>query len=194
MKSILFLIETIYSNISRCNYLRKAKYFLNFFFHFRNLDSIWYIFKKKMALIADVFLNFRTRRDVVRCMSKKSLFREHLDKLYRNWPKHCSKLNNSMVTTFIYPCVHAPKHSSKRHDTTITIVIDPCEWNWGWKSLSGLYPKSSECLLIHWLPMTSILFLTETIYCNIFRSNYLRIKNLFLDVSCFVLFLFFCIS
>ena len=108
---------------------QKRKIFSEFFFPFSKFRFNLVHFQKKMALIADVFLNFRTRRDVVRCMSKKSLFREHLDKLYRNWPKHCSKLNNSTVTTFIYPCVHAPKHSSKPHDTTITIVIDPCEWN-----------------------------------------------------------------
>ena len=28
--------------------------------------------------------------------------------------------------------------------------------------------------------MTSILFLTEAIYCNIFRSNYIRIEKYFL--------------
>ena len=118
--SILFLIETIYSNISRSNYLRNEKYFLNFFFHFLNLVSIWYIFKKRMGLIADVFLKFWTTRDVVRYMSKKSLFRKHLDKLHRNWLKHYSKLNDSTITTF----------------------IDPCERNSVWKSLSELYTES----------------------------------------------------
>ena len=64
MKCILFLIETIYSNILRCNYRQNGKLFLNFFFlHFRNLDSI---FKKKMDLIADVFLNLRTPKNDVR--------------------------------------------------------------------------------------------------------------------------------
>ena len=66
MKSILFLIQTIYSNIFKWDYLRKKKIFLIFFLHFRNLDSILNIFKKKMTLIADVFLNLRTPKDVVR--------------------------------------------------------------------------------------------------------------------------------
>ena len=66
MKSILLLIETIYSNILKCNYLRNENYFLNFFFNFRNLDWILNIFLKKMTLIADVFLNLRTRKNVVR--------------------------------------------------------------------------------------------------------------------------------
>ena len=66
MTSILFLTEAIYCNIFRCNYLRNEKYFMNFFFNFLNLDSILNIFKKKMTLIADVFLNLRTPKDVVR--------------------------------------------------------------------------------------------------------------------------------
>ena len=73
--SILFLIETIYSNIFRCNYLKKKKKtFLNFFLHFRNLDLILDIFRKKMTLIADVFSILRTPKYLVRWMSKKSRF------------------------------------------------------------------------------------------------------------------------
>ena len=56
MTTILFLIEAIYSNIFKCIYLRKEKYFVDFFFYFLNLDSILNIFKKKMMLIAHVFL------------------------------------------------------------------------------------------------------------------------------------------
>ena len=66
MASIVFLIETIYSNIFRCNYLRNEKMFFNFFLHFRNLDSILIILKKKTTLIADVFLILQTPKNVVR--------------------------------------------------------------------------------------------------------------------------------
>ena len=66
MASIPFLIETIYSNIFRSNYLRNEKYFLNIFLHFQKLDSILNIFSKKMTLIPDVFLNLRARKNVVR--------------------------------------------------------------------------------------------------------------------------------
>ena len=66
MTIMLFLTEAIYYNFLRCNYLRKKKYFLDFFWNFQNLDSIFDIFKRKMTLIADVFLNLRTRKDVVR--------------------------------------------------------------------------------------------------------------------------------
>ena len=71
MAGIVFLTEAIYCNIFRCNYLRNENLFLNFsffsfFWHFLNLDSILNIFKKKMTLTADVFLNLRTPKNVVR--------------------------------------------------------------------------------------------------------------------------------
>ena len=47
IRSIDFWIETIFSNILRCNYLRNKKCFLNSFLHFPNLVSIFKIFKKK---------------------------------------------------------------------------------------------------------------------------------------------------
>ena len=62
---MLFLIETIFSNIFKSNYLRKKKYFQFFFCSFLNLDSIFNIFKKKMTLTSDVFLNLWTPKDVV---------------------------------------------------------------------------------------------------------------------------------
>ena len=46
---------------------QKGKTFSQFFFsHFLNLDSILKTLKKMMTLIADVFLNLRTRKKVVR--------------------------------------------------------------------------------------------------------------------------------
>ena len=47
MTSILFLTEAVYCNIFRCNYLKKEKYFLDFFLNFLNLDSILKIFETK---------------------------------------------------------------------------------------------------------------------------------------------------
>ena len=66
MTSILFLIETIYWKIYRCNYLTNKKVFFNFFWHFENLDSILKVFKKKMTLIADVFLTLWALKNAVR--------------------------------------------------------------------------------------------------------------------------------
>ena len=66
MTSILVLIETIYCNILRCNYLRNKKTFSQFLYHFGNLDSILKIFKKKMIFIADAVLNLLTPKKMVR--------------------------------------------------------------------------------------------------------------------------------
>ena len=66
MWSIVFLTEAIYCNIFRCNYLRNEKYFLTFFLHFVNLDSILDIFQKQMTVTADVFLKLLTPKDMVR--------------------------------------------------------------------------------------------------------------------------------
>ena len=81
MTSIFFLIDATYCNILRWNYVRNKKNVLNFFFlDFRYLDSILNIFKKKATLIADVFLNLRTPKNVVRSMSKESRLRGPFDK------------------------------------------------------------------------------------------------------------------
>ena len=80
MTSILFLTEAIYCNIFRCIYLRNEKYFVDFFLHFLNLECILKIFRKKVSLIADVFLNLENRKEVFREMSKKSRFRGTFDK------------------------------------------------------------------------------------------------------------------
>ena len=80
MTSILFLKEAIYGNIFRDLYVRNEKYFLNFILHLINLDRIFNIFKKQMNLIANVFLNLRTPKNVVRWMSRKSPFRGSFDK------------------------------------------------------------------------------------------------------------------
>ena len=70
MRSILFFIDTIYGNIFGCNYLRKKATFAirngTFFVQLGNLDSILKKLKKKMTLTADLFLNLRTPKTVVR--------------------------------------------------------------------------------------------------------------------------------
>ena len=72
------------------------------------------------------------------------------------------------------------KHCWNLDYGTFIIFIDQCEENSVGKSLSQWLSKYYECLLTHWFPMTSILVLTETIFWNIFRCNYLRNKKLFL--------------
>ena len=54
---------------------QKLNIFLNFFLHFENLGKILNISKKKMTLIAYIFLRLRPAKNVVRYMCKKSRFR-----------------------------------------------------------------------------------------------------------------------
>ena len=83
--------------------------------------------------------------------------------------------------------INGPKHCWNLNRSTFTIFMYHCEGNSVGKSLSQAYAKSWDILLTHWLPMTSILCLIDTIYCHIFKCNYLRNKRVFLN---FVL--FFC--
>ena len=66
MTSILFLREAVYCNIFRCKYLRNEKDFRIFWGPFLNLQWILKIFKENITLIADVFLNLRNPKNVVR--------------------------------------------------------------------------------------------------------------------------------
>ena len=66
MTTIVYLIETISYNIFTWNYLRNKKLFHIYFLYFGNSDWILNIFKKEMTLIADVFSNLRTPKNVVR--------------------------------------------------------------------------------------------------------------------------------
>ena len=45
---------------------QKRKIFSRFFLNFLNLDSILNIFKNKMTLIADIFSNLPTLKNVIR--------------------------------------------------------------------------------------------------------------------------------
>ena len=95
--------------------------------------------------------------------------------LRKNWLHKCLKrlLSEEFSTSNM---VNEPKCCWNLNDSTFTKFIDHCEGN-----LVGSYwcAKSLDCLLTRWLQMTSILFLIETIYCNIFRCNYLRKKKFF---------------
>ena len=117
--SILFLREAIYINIFRCNYLGKKKYYLNFFWNFRNLDSILNIFKKNMILIADIFWTYGVWKTWIDQSLKSPVSEDPSTSYMVKWSKHCSKLNGSIFTIF----------------------IDHCECNSGWKTLSESYAK-----------------------------------------------------
>ena len=76
-----------------------------FFFQFQNLDSILNILKKKMTLIADIFLNLGIR---------KTWEDKHLKSSVSEDPS-ASDMGN------------APKHFGNRIETAFTIFIDHCE-------------------------------------------------------------------
>ena len=80
MTSILFLTEIIWRNQLGGNYLKNEKLFPNYFLHFQNLHEISNILNQKMSFIADLFAKLRTRKNVVRYMSKKSRFQGPFDR------------------------------------------------------------------------------------------------------------------
>ena len=65
MRSILFLIETIYCKMFKWNYPRNKNIFAIFFSFSKFRFNVEH-FQKKMTLIADIFLNFRSPKNVSR--------------------------------------------------------------------------------------------------------------------------------
>ena len=141
MKSIFFLIETIYQNQFRYYFLRNKTLFPDFSLHFRKTNWILNISKKGWPLELKYFQNDGHReRWLDKCL-KSPVSDDPLTSNISKGPKHCWFLKDSIFTTF----------------------IDHCQSNWVEKGLFWCYGKSQDCLLTHWLPMTSILFLKETI-------------------------------
>ena len=71
------LMEPIHMQLSQ-----KLKTFCSFILHFRNLGSILNIFKKRLTLIAYLYLCLQPAKNVVRYMCKKSRFRLPFQKEY----------------------------------------------------------------------------------------------------------------
>ena len=79
MPSIVFKIARICHSPLKCNYLKSEKLFLNFLFHFWNLQQILDASKEKIIVIANVFPKLQTVKNLVRPISKKQLFRTRFD-------------------------------------------------------------------------------------------------------------------
>ena len=152
MTIILFLLGTIYSNIFRSNYLRKKDVFSISVYIFEIHIEFLKISKKIWPSKVIYFWTDLLRKMWLDKCLKSSVSEDPSTRNMANGPKHCWSLNSS----------------------TFVIFIDHCERNSVVKSLSWWYEKYKDCFLTHWLPMTSILFLIETIYRNIFRCNYLE--------------------
>ena len=152
MTIILFLLGTIYSNIFRSNYLRKKDVFSISVYIFEIHIEFLKISKKIWPSKVIYFWTDLLRKMWLDKCLKSSVSEDPSTRNMANGPKHCWSLNSS----------------------TFVIFIDHCERNSVVKSLSWWYEKYKDCFLTHWLPMTSILFLIETIYRNIFTCNYLE--------------------
>ena len=79
MSGILFKTVRICNSQFKRNYLKKEQLFLNFVFHFWNLDQILSILKKILILIANVFPKLETVKTLVRPLFKKCRFRTRFD-------------------------------------------------------------------------------------------------------------------
>ena len=125
--------------------------------HFWNLVEIFNVSNKKMTLITFVFPKLRTPKTL-------------LDKCQKSFVSEDASTSN---------IVNVLKHSWNLHHSTFIKFIDHCQSNWVAKSLSEWHAKSWDFFLTRWLPITSILFLIETIWRCQFWCNYLRTKNVF---------------
>ena len=98
--------------------------------------------------------------------------------LRKTWLDKCLKspVSEDPSTSHV---LNRPNHWWNLKSSSFTIFIGHCEGNSVAKSLSCWYEKYWDCFITHWVPKTSILFLKETIYCNIFRCNCLRNKKPF---------------
>ena len=119
---------------------QKQKTFSQFFAAFLKSSLNFKHFEKKMTLIAFVFWKLSTPET-------------WLDKCLKSpISEHTSTSNMADV----------PKHCWNLHHTIFIIFIDHCQVNWVGKNLSDWHAYSWDCLLTHWLPIKSILFLIET--------------------------------
>ena len=80
--------------------------------------------------------------------------------------------------------VNGSKHCFNLNERKFTIFIDQREGNWVGKNHSYWHGKSEGCLLTYWLPMTSILFLIETIQWTQFRCIHLKNKTVLSIILC----------
>ena len=141
MKSILFLIETIYRYQFRWNYLRNKKLSVNFLLHFPSLTEILNVLNKKITPIGFLLRKLETRKTWLGKGLKSPVWEDFPSSNMVNIPKYCSNL----------------------HDITFIIFIHHWEVNWVGKSPSYWHVKSWNYLLTDLLLIKSILFLIETI-------------------------------
>ena len=151
------LLQHFQMHLSQKRKIFSPFFFIFFFYIFQTWIQFWKFSKKWLPSYVMYFSTWGLRKT---CLDK------------------CLKSPLSEVPS-TSNMVNEPKHSWNLKHSTFTIFIDAFEEDWGCKRLSEWYVKSSDFLLTHWHPMTSIFFLTQAIYCNNFRCNYLRSKKNF---------------
>ena len=80
---------------------QKLKTFCSFILHFRNLGSIFNIFKKSMTLIAYLYLRLRPAKSVVRYMCKSSAADYPSKRNMVNGSQLCLNLSDSTCGIFV---------------------------------------------------------------------------------------------
>ena len=119
----------------------KQKCFSQFFAAFFKFTLNFQHLEKKMTFIDFVFPKLRTLKALLHKCLKNLVSEDASSSKMTNVPRHCWNLHDSTFIRFI------------GHWSEICVR----------KSLSYWNAKSWDCLLTHWLPMKSILFLIETI-------------------------------
>ena len=101
-------------------------------------------------------------------------------RLPRKWLDECLK---SLVSEHHSTAnmLSGPKYCWHLQDGTLIKFFCHSEGNGVAKTLSSWNIKSYDCLLIHWVQMTSILFVIVRSYGNQFKCNYLWNKKLVLN-------------
>ena len=74
MASNLFNIVRICKSQFKGNYLKNERLFLNFLFYLRNVHQLLNILKKKMMVVANVFLKLKTVKNIFTPLCKKRRF------------------------------------------------------------------------------------------------------------------------
>ena len=155
--SIVFRIVRICRSLFKSSYLKNKKHFPSFLFHLWNLHQISNIFKKKTIVIGNVFPKLATVQGLVRPLT----------------------IHRSFKTSF-------DSQHVKRFQT-----LAKCSWEhfyhifssvWG-EIIGKISPwlrfEIIGILLTHGLPITSILFRIVRICRSLFKSSYLKKKNIF---------------
>ena len=99
-------------------------------------------------------------------------------KLSKTWLEHSQKTTNSEIPLRV-KVLKGLKHFWNLHESPFIIFSHQSENKWFGRYIPYWNLISWECLLTHWLPMTSILFVIVRICRSLFKRNYLKNEKVF---------------